>query len=198
MPWGVVLLAPLLDGVDPRDGPGVVVRIGVCARDAGAHALLEGGHGVVVERRRGAHEAVVPHERDDLLGGKLIGQGLCTDVDRLAPVLVKVELAVAVRVAEGVAVDLDDLGLLHDAELGARVLVGHADPAVARGLGGPLGGGALLVGVDGVLVGGGGGQRVGGGSAFAASKADHPHQARRDGGGLQEVPTGCVCHNLLP
>ena len=194
---GIVLLAPLLDGVNPRDGSGIVVRVGVCARDAGAHTFLEGSHGVVVERRRGTHEAVVPHERDDLLGGELVCQGLCTDVDRLAPVLVEVELAVAVRVAEGVAVDLDDLGLLHDTELGARVLVGHADPAVARGLGGPLGGGSLLVGIDGVLVGGGSGQRIFPGAALGSAARERRGKARRQRRACQEAPARDVAHVLL-
>ena len=194
---GVVLLAPLLDGVNPRDGSGVVVRIGVCARDACAHTFLEGGHGVVVERRRGAHEAVVPHERDDLLGGELVCQGLCTDVDRLAPVLVEVELAVAVRVAEGIAVDLDDLGLLHDTELGARVLVGHANPTVARGLGGPLGGDAVLIGVDRVLVGSGRGQRVFPGAALGPAARERRGKARRQRRARQEAPARDVAHVLL-
>ena len=192
----VVLLAPLLNGIDPRDGTGVVVRVGAGARDARTHALLQGLDGVVVERGSRAHHAVVPHERDDLVSGQLVCQGLCADLGRLAPVLVEVELAVAVGIAEGVAAHLDDLGLVHDAELRAAVLVGHLVPAVTRLLGGPLGGGALLVGVDGILVLGWRSQRVRGGAASAA--AGKAHQAGRYGAAGDKAPASDVPHGFLP
>ena len=193
----VVLLAPLLNGVDPRDGAGVVVLVGHGAGDAGTHALLEGGDGVVIKRGGGAHEAVVPHERDDLVGGQLVCQGLGAHAGRLAPVLVEVQLAVAVGVAEGVAVNLDDLGLVHDAQLGAAVLVGDLVPAVAGLLGGPLCLDVVLVGVDGVLVLGGRGQRVRG-RAGAGAAAGQAHQAGGDGAAGDEAPARDVSHGFLP
>ena len=193
----VVLLAPLLDGVDPRDGARVVVLVGHGAGDAGAHALLEGGNGVVIQGRRGAHHAVVPHERDDLVSGQLVCQGLCANAGRLAPVLVEVQLAVSVGVAEGIAVHLDDLGLVHDAQLGAAVLVGDLVPAVAGLLGGPLGLDVVLVGIDGVLVLGGRCQRVRG-RAGAGAAAGEAHQAGGDGAASDKAPARDVSHGFLP
>ena len=143
----------------------------------------------------------MPHERQNLLGAHGLGKGLGAVLRALAPVLVEVQLAVAVEVLERVAIHLDDLGGVHDAQGGAAIGVGHAGPLVlAAGLAGPLGLDLLAVRVDGVLVSRRGGQRVGGraggaGAGVAAGEADH---AAGDRGGLQEVPSGYVCHVLLP
>ena len=92
----VVLLAPFLDGIDPGDVGGIGVDVGVRTGDARAHAVGEDGHGVVVERRRHAREPVVPHERENLVGGERGREGGGAVGGRLAPVLEEVELAVAV------------------------------------------------------------------------------------------------------
>ena len=192
----VVCLAPLLDRVDPGDGARVGVRVGVCAGDARTKALAELGLGVLVERGARAHHAVVEHEREDLLGAHCVSEALGAVLVALAPVLVEVELAVAVEVLERVAVDLDDLCGVHDAERGAALL-GHPRPAVAHLLGGPLGLDVLAVRVDGVAV----GRRRR--SPVARRRrgrvaAGEAHEACRDRGGGQEVPARDVAHFLLP
>ena len=187
-----VLLAVLLDGVDPLDVRSEGVEVRVCARDACAHALVELLGGVVVKRSGGAHHAIVEHEGQDLLGGELIcqrGRAICST---LAPVLVEVELAVAVEVLEGQAVHLDDLGSVHNAQLGAAVRVGVAGPAVAGLLARPLCLDVGAVRVDGVLVGAGRG-RSGTRARVAAGRAGRAARQPRERGGSrgsrEEVPS---------
>ena len=150
-----VLLAVLLDGIDPLDVRRKGVEVRVCARDTGTHALVELLGGVVVERGGGAHHAIVEHEGQNLLGGELIGQRGRAVCSALAPVLVEVQLAVAVEVLEGQAVDLDHLGGVHDAQLGTTIRISVAGPSVAGLLARPLCLDVGAVRVDGVLVGAG-------------------------------------------
>ena len=179
------LLAEGLDVVDPGDVGGVGLGVGLQARDARARSRLDVVHG----RRVGGHvvglRAAGPDQREDVLDREHLGKRGGAVVDALAPILVEVELAVAVEVLEGVAVDLDDLGRVGNAKRGAAVLVGHARPAVANLLAGPLGLGALLVGLDRVLVGGRRGQRVSGGGCrivgAATGEADQACGQRRTG-----------------
>ena len=148
-----VLLAVLLDRIDPLDVRGKGVDIRICARDAGTHSLVEKLGRVIIERGGGAHHAVVEHERQNLLSRELLcqrGRAICS---ALAPVLVEVELAVAVEVLEGQAVHLDHLRGVHHAQLGPAVGVGVARPAVAGLLARPLCLDVRAVRVDGVLVG---------------------------------------------
>ena len=165
-------LALGLDVVDPLDDGGVGVAVAAQARDARAGALVEQARVVGVNLGAGlvrdGLDAAVPHELDALLAGELARKVRGAVVGALAPVLEEAELAVAVHVAEGVAIDLDDAGRVGNTDGGAAVGVGHARPAVADFLAGPLGLGALLVGIDGVLVGGRRGQRVSGAGARGA------------------------------
>ena len=186
-------LALGLDVVDPGDDGGVGLLVTAQAGDAGAGALVKQTRVVGVDlgagRVRDALDAAVPHELDALLASELAREVRGAVLGALTPVLEEAELAVAIHVAEGVAVDLDDAGRVGNAQRGASVVVGHARPAVADLLAGPLGLGALLVGLDGVLVGGGSGQRVRRGAASvvgaAAGEAD---QARGQRGTCDESP----------
>ena len=187
------LLALGLDVVDPGDDGGVGVAIAAQARNACAGALVKQARVVGVDLGAGrvhdALDAAVPHELDALLAGELAREVRGAVVGALAPVLEEAELAVAVHVAEGVAVDLDDACLVGNADGGAAVLVGHARPAVTNLLAGPLGGSALLVGLDGVLVGGRSGKRVGGsGGGAIGAAAGKAHQARSQRGSGEKTP----------
>lgn len=183
-------LALGLDVVDPLDDGCVGVTVATQARDACTGALVEQARIVGVNLGAGlvrdGLDAAVLHELDELLAGELARKVRGAVVGALAPVLEETELAVAVHVAEGVAIDLDDAGRVGNAKRGAAVRVGHARPAVADFLAGPLGLGTLLVGIDGVLVGGRRGQRVSGAGArgavgAAAGQAKKPRGQRGSG-----------------
>ena len=189
------LLADLLDLVDPLDVGGVGLDGALEARDARAGAGLDIVHGRGVGGGGAGLGAARPQEREQVVGAHHLGEGLGALVNGLAPVLVEVQLAVAVEVLERVAVDLDDLGGVHDAQDGAAVLVGDLGPAVTDLLGGPLGLDVVLIGLDGVLVGRGSRERVGGGATGVA--AGQAHEACGQGGACEETPTRDVLHVFL-
>ena len=117
----------------------------------------------------------MPHEFDAVIAGELGCEVRRAIVRALAPVLKEGELAVAVHIAESVAIDLDDAGRVGRADLGAAVLVHRAGPAVTELLGGILGLDALLIGVNRVLV-GGGSRYASSGCVAAAAATCQPHQ----------------------
>lgn len=203
----VVLLAPLLDGIDPLDVGGVGVEVGIGAGDAGAKTLAELLGSCLIQRHCGAGEAVMPHEGDDLLARHLGSEGYGTVLIGLAPVLVEVELAVAVGIAEGEAAHLDHPLGAGNADLHA-VGVGVEDLAGAGLLGLVQGLDALAVGLDGIRgrigcgvgIGVGVGARiaaVGGRGATGVVAGDEACRGRCERRAGKEVPTGELCHVSL-
>ena len=127
---GIVLLAPGLHGIHERDIGRIGIKRRVGTGYASAHSLLEGLDGTIVKRRRRAREAVMPHERKDLFGAQLFSQTLGTVFVRLAPILIEIELAIAIGIAERKPGHLDHARGVGDAYLCSAVRIDIARPAV--------------------------------------------------------------------
>ena len=76
------------------------------------------------------------HELDAIVVRQSGGEVFRAVIGGLAPVLIEVKLAVAIKILKRKTIHLDDLILVHDANHSA-VGVGHADPAIAGLLRGP-------------------------------------------------------------
>ena len=194
------LLADLLNRVDPADGGGVGLLVCGETGDARTRTGLDPVVRLGVAARRGGSGGVSarPQQREDVLSAQGVGKGLGAVLGGLTPVLPHVELPVTVHIAERIAVNLDNLGGVHGAQLGATLL-GDPSPAVTHFLARPLGLDALAVRVNRVGIGSGGGKRVIAGRARASSvvATGKAHQARRDRRGREEVPTRDVAHIFL-
>ncbi len=153
------------------DGDLVGGSLGVGLHVVGPGGLLEGGeagggvqdraHAAVQELLLGVGDGAVvldlglvtgeAHEAGDLVHSHAAGQVLGALLGGKAPVLVGDELAGALEVLEGVAVDLDELqaGVLGVGQLLAVAVVDDhvAVAGVGLGVAGALGGGLLLLGV---------------------------------------------------
>ena len=160
-------------------------------------AILDAPDAVVQSSRLGliqlrrdvvGQAAVIHHEARDLVGGHQFGQVGRPLVVPLPPVLVQVQLAVAVQILEREAVHLDELhAAVRGVAQGLAALVGHLHPAVGGLFLAPLHlAGAQLLRGKGILLvrhrrgaGGGGAVRGIGGLLAAVAGAQQAQQHGR-------------------
>ena len=138
--------AESLQGVGPCDSHGGTAGVGSAAGHTAAAAVLNIFQICSFNFRPEAHPSAVCEERDHLLHTQEIGQITGAGLVVQTPVLVRIQLAVAVQILEGIAVRLNQLyaGVSGIAQ-GLPALIEDLDPAVVGGFLGPL----LAVGIGG-------------------------------------------------